>query len=114
MALHRAIDQLAISPEALLIDGNRFIQYKNIPHDCIVKGDSKYRSIAAASILAKTYRDEHMEELAQQYPVYQWDCNKGYPTKAHRQGIATHGPCCHHRKTFRLLADSDPQLEIFD
>ncbi len=110
-AMHRAVNKLKVNPEALLIDGNRFIPYKEIPYDCIIKGDGKYLSIAAASILAKTYRDEYMEKLAKKFPHYCWDTNKGYPTKAHREGIACHGPCKHHRKTFRLLKEPE-QLEI--
>ena len=110
-AMHRAIDQLNIKPEALIIDGNRFIPYQNLPFDCIIKGDAKYLSIAAASILAKTHRDEYMQKIARRFPHYHWQSNKGYPTKAHRQGIAEHGPCKHHRKTFRLLPDPE-QLEL--
>ncbi len=105
LAMHRALDQLLIKPEAIIIDGNRFNAYKNIPHDCIVKGDSKYFSIAAASVLAKTYRDDIMEKLHQEYPVYDWKKNKGYPTKSHRKAIAEHGASPHHRMTFKLLAD---------
>ena len=105
LAMHRAIDQLHLQPKALLIDGNRFIPYTNIPHHCIIKGDGKFLSIAAASILAKTYRDDYMIEIAQNYPVYGWQNNKGYPTKAHREAIRIHGPCEHHRQTFRLLPE---------
>ncbi len=109
-AMHRALDQLAVRPESLLIDGNRFIPYQDIPFHCIVKGDGKYASIAAASILAKTYRDEHMATLAQSFPQYGWLQNKGYPTEAHRAAIQTHGPCEHHRRSFRLLPDPDQRL----
>ena len=105
LAMHRALDQLLIRPEAIIIDGNRFNAYKNIPHDCIVKGDSKYFSIAAASVLAKTYRDDIMEKLHNEYPVYDWKQNKGYPTKKHRAAISEHGASPHHRMTFKLLAD---------
>ncbi len=105
LAMHRALDQLLIRPEAIIIDGNRFNAYKDIPHDCIVKGDSKYFSIAAASVLAKTYRDDIMQKLHQEYPVYDWKQNKGYPTKKHRAAISEYGASPHHRMTFKLLAD---------
>lgn len=105
LAMHRAIDQLDTRPESLLIDGNRFNAYQFIPHTCIVKGDSKYMSIAAASILAKTYRDEYMYAIAKKNPGYSWLSNKGYPTKAHRQAIAELGATKHHRMSFRLLAE---------
>ena len=103
LAMHKAIDQLKVTPELLLIDGNRFKAYPNIDHLCIVKGDSKFMSIAAASILAKTYRDDYMNELHAKYPMYKWSKNKGYPTKDHRDAIAEFGPCEHHRTTFTLL-----------
>lgn len=102
LAMHRAVDQLKQRPDHLLIDGNRFKPYPSIPHDCIIKGDGKYLSIAAASVLAKTYRDDYMLQLHQEYPAYQWNKNKGYPTKAHRQAIVDVGDCPYHRKTFRL------------
>jgi ribonuclease HII len=102
LAMHRAVDQLKHRPDHLLIDGNRFKPYPSIPHDCIIKGDGKYLSIAAASVLAKTYRDDYMLQLHQEYPAYQWNKNKGYPTKAHRQAIVDVGDCPYHRKTFRL------------
>ncbi|MFT4665824.1 MAG: ribonuclease HII [Polaribacter sp.] len=105
LAMHRAIDQLDTRPNSLLIDGNRFNIYQDIPHTCIVKGDSKYMSIAAASILAKTYRDEYMYAAAKEHPGYSWLTNKGYPTKAHRKAIAELGTNEHHRMTFRLLAE---------
>lgn len=105
--MHRAVSQLAVRPSSLLIDGNRFKPYPKIPHHCIVKGDAKYRSIAAASILAKTHRDEHMKMLSERYPVYGWAKNKGYPTKAHRMAIRTHGATPHHRQSFRLLPEED-------
>lgn len=103
LAMHRAVDQLIVRPELLLIDGNRFKPYLEIPHECIIKGDSKYLSIAAASILAKTYRDELMEQLHDEFPQYDWKGNKGYPTKKHRQAIREFGSCNYHRKTFALL-----------
>ncbi len=103
LAMHRAIKQLTTTPESLLIDGNRFKTYPNIPHHCIIKGDGKYLNIAAASILAKTHRDDYMKTLAKEFPVYDWHKNKGYPTKAHRTAIVQHGSCEHHRQSFRLL-----------
>ncbi|MFK7935722.1 MAG: ribonuclease HII [Saprospiraceae bacterium] len=107
LAMHRAIDQLAIRPTALLIDGNRFTPYLGITHQCIIKGDGKYLSIAAASVLAKTYRDEYMYQLAEEYPIYHWKSNKGYPTKAHRAGIEQYGSSPYHRKSFKLLPTKD-------
>lgn len=101
-AMHRAVDSLNKKPEHLLIDGNRFNPYQGINHTCIIKGDGKYASIAAASILAKTYRDEYMENLHNQFPYYSWNTNKGYPTIAHRKAIVVHGPCNFHRTSFRL------------
>lgn len=109
-AMHVALDMLKIKPELLIIDGNKFIPYQDIPHECIVKGDGKYLSIAAASILAKTYRDEFMDRLALDYPEYDWIANKGYPTIKHRTAVIKHGPTPHHRKTFRV---TDPQLKLF-
>ena len=109
LAMHKALDQLDIRPEHILIDGNRFKQYAEIPHLCIIKGDGKYMSIAAASILAKTHRDEYMENLHQQFPVYNWKKNKGYPTKEHRQGISLYGSNDYHRSSFKLL---DTQLKL--
>ena len=111
LAMHRAVDQLLIAPEHLLIDGNRFKKYKEIPHTTVIKGDGKYLSIAAASILAKTYRDDYMNKLHQEHPQYNWDGNKGYPTVKHRAAIAQHGVTPYHRLTFRLL-NEDTQLEI--
>lgn len=105
LAMHRAIDQLAVRPEQLLIDGNRFNPYPNIEAHCIIKGDGKYLSIAAASILAKTYRDDYMLDNHSQYPNYGWNTNKGYPTKAHRAAIQQHGSSPLHRQSFRLLPD---------
>lgn len=106
LAMHRALDQLILTPQALIVDGNRFRPYHNIPFTTIVKGDAKYMSIAAASILAKTCRDDYMLRLHPLFPAYRWDLNKGYPTKAHRQAIRLAGPSPHHRMTFKLLADS--------
>ncbi|MCH2023060.1 MAG: ribonuclease HII [Saprospiraceae bacterium] len=105
LAMHRAVDQLTTKPNHLLIDGNRFKPYKEISHDCIIKGDAKYMSIAAASILAKTYRDDYMYKLDLKYPNYQWKKNKGYPTKNHRQAIVKYGYTKYHRKTFRLKTE---------
>jgi ribonuclease HII len=105
LAMHRAIDQLKISPEYLIIDGNRFKPYKAIPHSCIVKGDGKFLSIAAASVLAKTYRDDFMIKIGEEYPAYNWKQNKGYPTIDHRDTIRKYGETPWHRKTFRLLPD---------
>lgn len=113
LAMHRAIDQLKIRPEHLLIDGNRFNPYPNIPHTTIVKGDGKYLSIAAASILAKTYRDDYMNQLHREYPVYDWDHNKGYPTKKHRVAIAEHGISPYHRKSYNLLGNGQLTLDLF-
>lgn len=102
LAMHKAIEQLKTEPEILLIDGNRFKQYKTIPHECIVKGDSKYAQIAAASILAKTYRDELMDRLSAEYPNYEWNNNKGYPTQKHVKAILNNGLTPLHRKTFSI------------
>ncbi|MBR6284117.1 MAG: ribonuclease HII [Muribaculaceae bacterium] len=110
LAMHQALDQLAVRPEALLIDGNRFRPYRDIPHTTIVGGDGKMMSIAAASVLAKTHRDELMRQLALQFPQYGWERNKGYPTREHRAAIAKHGPTPYHRKSFQLLE----QPTLFD
>ncbi len=110
LAMHRAIEQLRVTPQHLLIDGNRFKPYPGIAHTCVVKGDGKYEAIAAASILAKTYRDDYMNELHEKYPMYDWKSNKGYPTKAHRAAIAQYGPSPYHRLSFQLL---ERQLSIF-
>ncbi|MBP5523443.1 MAG: ribonuclease HII [Bacteroidaceae bacterium] len=112
LAMHRAIDNLKVRPEALIIDGNRFTKYHNLPHTTIVKGDGKYLAIAAASILAKTYRDDYMKELHEQYPYYGWDHNAGYPTKEHREGIAQHGTTPYHRMTFSLLPPKQLSLDF--
>lgn len=111
LAMHRALDQLEVRPEAIIVDGNRFKPYRKLPHTTIVKGDGKYLSIAAASILAKTYRDDYMDQLAQTYPQYDWLSNKGYPTKKHREAIRKYGITPFHRKTFNMLGDG--QLDIF-
>ena len=108
-AMHLALEQLTVTPEHIMVDGNKFSPYLQIPHTCVIKGDSKFLHIAAASVLAKTARDAYMEEIHQQYPMYQWNKNKGYPTAAHRKALQQHGPCLHHRKSFRLLPE---QLEL--
>ncbi|MBR5351441.1 MAG: ribonuclease HII [Prevotella sp.] len=110
LAMHRALDQLKVRPEAVIVDGNRFKPYGDLPYTTIVKGDGKYLSIAAASILAKTYRDDYMDQLAEEYPQYDWKKNKGYPTKKHRQAIKEYGITPYHRKSYNLLGDG--QLEI--
>jgi ribonuclease HII len=109
--MHEALKKLSLPPELILVDGNRFKAFSNIPHHCIIKGDATFLSIAAASVLAKTYRDELMERLHDDFPHYKWNENMGYPTKAHRVAIAAHGACVHHRKTFRLLPEE--QLRLF-
>jgi ribonuclease HII len=111
LAMHRAIEKLQLQPEFLIIDGNRFKPYPNIKHECIIKGDGKYFSIAAASILAKTYRDDFMKKINQEYPIYQWEKNKGYPTSDHRKTVIEFGFSPYHRKTFRV---TNPQLSIFN
>ena len=107
--MHKAIESLELTPEFISVDGNRFHAFKEIPHQCVIKGDAKYQNIAAASILAKTYRDDLMLALHEEFPHYAWDRNKGYPTKMHREGIKTTGVSPHHRKSFRLLPE---QLQI--
>jgi ribonuclease HII len=111
LGMHRCIDELSLQPELLLIDGNRFHPYPKIPHECIIKGDGKYQSIAAASILAKTYRDAYMENLHLHFPFYNWQRNKGYPTKEHREAIRNYGSSAYHRQSFQLLPIK--QLELF-
>lgn len=111
-AMHRAIDNLKVRPENIIVDGNRFYPYQDIPHTTIVKGDAKYMSIAAASILAKTHRDEFMLEVHKQYPQYAWDKNKGYPSKAHRQAIAQYGPTPYHRMSFNLLGSTQMEFDF--
>ena len=110
LAMHKALDLLKTKAEYIIVDGNKFIRYQQIPHTCIVKGDGKYLSIAAASILAKTYRDEYMDNIAVDYPHYDWLNNKGYPTVKHRTAVLAHGSTPHHRKSFRI---TDPQLKLF-
>ena len=112
LAMHRAIDQLKVRPQELIIDGNKFFPYKDIHHTTVVKGDGKYLSIAAASILAKTYRDDYMKELHREYPVYGWDHNAGYPTKEHRKAIEMYGISPYHRKSYNLLGDTQLSLEF--
>lgn len=107
LAMHRALDQLQVRPEAIIVDGNRFKPYRDLPHTTIVKGDGKYLSIAAASILAKTYRDDEMVRLAQEYPDYDWQHNMGYPTRKHREAIRQHGITSYHRRTFNLLGSEE-------
>lgn len=115
LAMHKAVDKLNIVPELLLVDGNRFTKYKEISHECVIKGDGKYLSIAAASVLAKIYRDELMEKLSEKYPVYGWEKNAAYPTKQHRAGIEKHGITPYHRLSFTLLKDVDNnQLSLFE
>lgn len=112
LAMHRAVDQLSVRPQALIIDGNRFRPYQDLPYTTIVKGDGKYQSIAAASILAKTFRDDYMKELHEQYPFYGWNRNAGYPTREHREAIREHGITPYHRKTFNLLGDGQLELDF--
>ncbi len=110
LAMHRALDQLQVRPEAVIVDGNRFKPYKDLPYTTIVKGDGKYLAIAAASILAKTYRDDYMDVLAEEYPQYDWKSNKGYPTKKHRAAILQYGSTPYHRKSFQLLSTGELPL----
>ena len=112
LAMHRALDQLSVRPEAIIVDGNRFRPYGNLPYATIVKGDGKYLSIAAASILAKTFRDDYMNHLAEEYPMYDWQSNKGYPTRKHREAIRQHGITPYHRKSYNLLGDGQLMLEF--
>ena len=112
LAMHRALDQLSVRPEAVIVDGNRFKPYQDLPSTTIVKGDGKYLSIAAASILAKTYRDDYMLSLAEEYPQYDWQSNMGYPTKKHRQAILEHGITPYHRKSYNLLGDAQLSFDF--
>ena len=112
LAMHRALDQLQVRPEAIIVDGNRFKPYQQLPHTTIVKGDGKYLSIAAASILAKTYRDDYMDKLAEEYPQYDWLSNKGYPTKKHREAIRQYGITPYHRKSFNMLGDGQLSVDF--
>lgn len=114
LAMHRALDQLQVRPEAIIVDGNRFLPYCDLPYTTIVKGDGKYQAIAAASILAKTFRDEYMERLAQEFPRYGWQSNKGYPTPQHREAIRQYGVTPYHRKSFALLGSKELFLDFAD
>ena len=114
LAMHRALDQLKVRPEAVIVDGNRFKNYRDLPHTTIVKGDGKYLAIAAASILAKTYRDDYMNALAEEYPQYDWLSNKGYPTKKHREAIRQYGTTPYHRMSYNLLGDGQLSLDFKD
>ncbi|MCB4809659.1 ribonuclease HII [Tamlana sp. 62-3] len=105
LAMHKAIDKLQITPEYIIVDGNKFKSYKNVPHETIIKGDGKYLSIAAASVLAKTHRDLYMSRIHEEFPMYNWNKNKGYPTKQHREAIKKYGITKYHRKSFRLLPE---------
>lgn len=112
LAMHRALDQLNVRPKALIIDGNRFDPYGDLPYTCIVHGDARYQAIAAASILAKTYRDDYMNQLDKEYPMYEWSKNKGYPTRVHRDAIIKYGITKYHRKTFNLYGDRQLELDF--
>ncbi len=112
LAMHRALDQLSVRPEAIIVDGNRFVPYGDTPYTTVVKGDGKYQAIAAASILAKTFRDDYMDSIAREYPYYGWESNKGYPTRAHREGIRLHGVSPYHRKSYNLLGDAQLELDF--
>ena len=114
LAMHRALDQLQVRPEAVIVDGNRFRPYGQLPYTTIVKGDGKYLSIAAASILAKTYRDDYMLRLAEEYPQYGWQQNKGYPTKRHREAIRQYGTTPYHRMSYNLLGTTELELPFAD
>ena len=114
LAMHRALDQLQVRPEAVIVDGNKFKPYRELPHTCIVKGDGKYLSIAAASILAKTYRDDYMNGLADEYPMYDWRSNKGYPTPKHRDAIRQYGISPYHRRSYNLLGTEELSLNFAD
>ena len=111
LAMHRALDGLKVRPQAVIVDGNKFKPYNGLPHTTIVKGDGKYLSIAAASILAKTYRDDYMNALAEEYPMYDWKSNKGYPTKKHRQAIKDYGISPYHRKSYNLISEGELKFE---
>lgn len=114
LAMHRALDQLKVRPEAVIVDGNRFKPYQDLPYTTIVKGDGKYMAIAAASILAKTYRDDYMDGLAVEYPQYDWKSNKGYPTKKHRAAIKQYGTTPYHRMSYNLLGSEELSLDFKD
>lgn len=112
LAMHRALDGLKVRPEAVIVDGNRFKRYQSLPYATIVKGDAKYLSIAAASILAKTYRDDEMDRLAEEFPQYEWQRNKGYPTRAHRAAIEAYGITPYHRRSFRLTEEKELSFDF--
>lgn len=112
LAMHRAVDALKVRPEALIVDGNRFTKYGDLPYTTIIKGDGKYQAIAAASILAKTFRDDYMKRIAQEYPVYDWAKNKGYPTEAHREAIREYGISPYHRRSFNLLGSKELSINF--
>lgn len=114
LAMHRALDQLTVRPEAVIVDGNRFKPYRDLPYTTIVKGDGKYMAIAAASILAKTYRDDYMDTLAEEFPYYDWQNNKGYPTQKHRDAIGKFGTTPYHRMSYNLLGDRQLELDFKD
>jgi ribonuclease HII len=114
LGMHNSLDKLKVKPEHVIIDGNRFKPYKKVQHQCVIMGDGKYLTIAAASILAKTYRDDLMQKLHQEFPHYGWNSNKGYPTKKHREAIREYGITPYHRKSFNLLGDTQLSLPIFD
>lgn len=114
LAMHRALDQLKVRPEAIIVDGNRFVPYHDLPYITVVKGDGKYQAIAAASILAKTFRDDYMKELDREYPCYGWAGNKGYPTAKHRQAIREHGVSPYHRMSYNLLGNEELSLDFKD
>lgn len=114
LAMHRALDLLKVRPEAVIVDGNRFVPYRDLPYTTVVKGDGKYQAIAAASILAKTFRDDYMKSLHREYPCYGWDCNKGYPTAEHRRAIREHGVSPYHRMSYNLLGNGELTLDFKD
>lgn len=114
LAMHRALDQLKVRPEAIIVDGNRFVPYHDMPYTTVVKGDGKYQAIAAASILAKTFRDDYMKRLDSEYPCYGWAGNKGYPTAKHRQAIREHGVSPYHRMSYNLLGNEELSLDFKD
>lgn len=114
LAMHRALDQLKVRPEAIIVDGNRFVPYHDLPYTTVVKGDGKYQAIAAASILAKTFRDDYMKRLDSEYPCYGWAGNKGYPTAKHRQAIREHGVSPYHRMSYNLLGNEELSLDFKD
>jgi ribonuclease HII len=112
LAMHRALDQLSVRPEAIIVDGNRFTPYHDLPYTTVIKGDGKYQAIAAASILAKTFRDDYMNKLAEEFPQYDWASNKGYPTKKHREAIRRYGPTPYHRMSYNLLGTQELFLDF--